>query len=626
MAGRSELDAESRLKMFLHAVADHPWAGPGLIQSYSGLREREFASVAQPLALERGLVERVAIPAEGRAPRRFGLTPAGAAELGLKREASGSFLRDALLRALNLDVARLLLTEWIAEVEMIWSLSPYVIPATYLRQSKGGTMKKMDAYADAAYRSLRLDGLACIKFGPREFLNIAILVDPGDLKVDWLFHQFRSVSAWKRRPEFKWHLRTFPVVVVIAANDLRRGQLIGLWREAMPAGSLRMTTRLMLMRPRRERSWWNERGQLTALWGGVSPFESPCLKPRNEHWWGEIAPSEAEADPAHSPLVMKRKSAGVIQASARSNAGSARVIRDHLAVSARGREILDRVGQYPLISIGELAIVLKVSEQNIFAGMKQLRQFELVWCPVDKTSYVLTGRGLVLLAAQAGHSVVEYAELRRWPVQFNGQQFEYSTSALLASRDHDRLVLDFLVGLRRYGERVRLALVTWDHVQCLYEFPVSDVSRLLPSLRALQARVIPDAGGTVRVFREGEKSIEISFWLEIDRHGRRGHALMRKLARYYQAGSGGRGVMRNLPRLLVVVQQNDEARLRKLQRRFITLDKYYGVRLDARLTRVDLLKGDQGGIDPTRPVWRTPESSLFISAFDERGSFPAKIR
>jgi hypothetical protein len=616
MADRRDLEDESRLKMFLHAVADHPWAGPGLIQSYSGLREREFASVAQPLALERGLVERVALPAEGRAPRRFGLTPTGAAKLGLNF--LGSFLRDALLRALNLDVARFLLTEWIAEVEMIWSLSPYTIPATCLRQGKGGTVKKMDAYADAAYRSLRLDGVACIKFGPHEFLNAVILVDPGNLKVDWLFHQFRSISAWQRRPEFKWHIRTFPVVVVIAANDLRRGQLIGLWREAVHAGPLRMTTRAMLGRPHRERSWWNERGQLTALWGGVVPFESPCLKPQDEHWWGEIAPSEAEADPAHAPLVLKRKSAGVIQAAARSDTGSARLLCDHLAVSARGREILDRVGQYPLITIGELAVVLGVSEQNIFAGMKQLRERELVYCPVDKTSYLLTGRGLALLAAQAGHAtrVVEYAELRRWPVQVNGQQVEYALSALLASREHDRLVLDFLVGLRRYSERARLALITWDHVQCLYEFPVPDTSRLLPSLRALQTRVIPDAGGTVRVFREGEKSVEISFWLEIDRHGRRGNALMQKLSRYYQAVSGGRGVMRNLPRLLVVVRQNDEARLRKFQRRFITLDKYHGVRLDVRLTRVDLLKGDQEGIDPTRSVWRTPGSSLFGPAFD----------
>src|SRR5689334_22731215 len=106
--------------MFLQAVADHPWAGPGLTQSYSGLRPREFNLVAQPLVLERKLVERAKIPALTQAPRRFGLTPAGAAELG--RSFSRAQMGDALLRALTLDVARSLLTEWIAEVQMLWSL------------------------------------------------------------------------------------------------------------------------------------------------------------------------------------------------------------------------------------------------------------------------------------------------------------------------------------------------------------------------------------------------------------------------------------------------------------------------------------------------------------------------
>ena len=48
-------------------------------------------------------------------------------------------------------------------------------------------------------------------------------------------------------------------------------------------------------------------------------------------------------------------------------------------------------------------------------------------------------------------------------------------------------------------------------------------------------------------------------------------------------------------RILIVVKRNDEGRLRSLQRRLLELDRHYGTRLDALLTRLDLLEDKRGG-------------------------------
>src|SRR5262245_62392891 len=107
------LDSQTGLLLFLKAVGDHPWATMGLILSYSGLLDWEVKRHYQLQALEQSLVERANIPALKRAPRRFGLTPSGAAALG--RTWSRAQMWDALMRAREVDAARFMLSVRVVE-------------------------------------------------------------------------------------------------------------------------------------------------------------------------------------------------------------------------------------------------------------------------------------------------------------------------------------------------------------------------------------------------------------------------------------------------------------------------------------------------------------------------------
>jgi hypothetical protein len=114
----------------------------------------------------------------------------------------------------------------------------------------------------------------------------------------------------------------------------------------------------------------------------------------------------------------------------------------------------------------------------------------------------------------------------------------------------------------------------------------------------------------------GSTAVDTHFWLEIDRHTVRGEALSKKLARYYEVGGPREGWIGRQARILIVVERDDEGRLQSIRRRLLALNAQYRAQLDVRLTRVDLLDDGQEGLDPTRKVWRTLESSAFVSAFN----------
>ena len=74
---------------------------------------------------------------------------------------------------------------------------------------------------------------------------------------------------------------------------------------------------------------------------------------------------------------------------------------------------------------------------------------------------------------------------------------------------------------------------------------------------------------------------------------------------------------RHMPRLLIVVEHQDEPRLAYLRQRLRRLNQQYQMELDVRLTRADLLATRSGGLDPTRPKWRTLDDDRFVPAFDQ---------
>jgi len=282
--------------------------------------------------------------------------------------------------------------------------------------------------------------------------------------------------------------------------------------------------------------------------------------------------------------------------------------------------LLERIGEYPLITGRELAIVAGLTADAVRPGLKELEGESLICHPApDEDGYVLTWLGVAWLAAQAGHTPNAYAALMRWPMRHDeAGRPRYTVEAMLANRDHTRFILDFLIGLRRRGPDRRLALLVWDHVQCMHEFPAAVPSSRRRGPRSLQlARVLPDAIGKVRSF--GEKAaqfVDTDFWLEVDLGTKRGRALTSQLERFYLVGGPRDGLYGRAARILVVVARDDEARLQALRRRIRVLNQRYHTRLDVWLTRLDLLDDERGQLDPTRKAWRAPESSEFVHAFN----------
>jgi hypothetical protein len=607
MARKPELQPQQQLAMFLGAVGDHPWAGPATLQACGGLRARELQLTGEA-ALRKKLVESVRLPAAHNPPRRFALSPAGAAALGEPTPALDD-LRDALLRASLLDQARRLLQEWTVRPGVRWALSPFTVYASDLKPPPGNSKREtpIKPREDKAYRSLRLDALAALTFSERQFLNVAILIDPGDIALTWFYHQFRSLYAWARREEFRQRAQAFPVLVLVAANRARLDGLVQVWQTCAGWGrtpeKLYATTQSALVnQPYSARPWWNERFGRTALWGGAVGDETASPKP------SRIPPGQ----PGHtSPLISPVRKPETRQDHQRRHGllgrhrgtASGQLVSDHLQVSWLGRELLGTIGRYPLLVPSELAAVLSVTRANIYASLSALVQQGLITrLAGDGRGYVLTGRGIALLAAQAGIAVHTYAGLRRWPLQWEWKEgrreLVYSIGALLANRAHTRLVAEFMLGLLRLGQlEPRFKLAHWDREYLVW---LTD-----GRLTAERAWVVPDAVGAVQIRsrpdQQGDGQVT-EFWLEVDRGSTKGRQLWRKLARYYEARSG-----QSLPRLLIVVERDDEARAQALRRRLNYLNTLHGRRLDVLITRVDLLELSRGRFDPARKVWRRPE-------------------
>lgn len=382
MARPPLIPPEQRLRMLPRTVNDHPWAGPGHVQALSGLRQRELYQAGRA-ALAQKLVEQARVPTRRNPPRRFALLPAGARLLGEPAPKVGD-LRNALLRALDLDLARLLLAEWSASPGLTWALSPFTVHADDLKPAATGARQPLpdEPKKDRACRSLRLEALAALSlrqaqgrlFGARRFLHVAVIVDPGDVALTWFFHQFRSVYAWSRRPEFRNRARAFPVFVLVTANRARLGQLAQLWRACARWGTkperLYATTRLELSEQAAPaRTWWDEHLRRTRLWAGAIGVETPNCKlaqtpPGTPPLSYPVRPPGGEpATPGSgrryglSTWARKRKSF------------NARLLRDHLQVSALGRELLDRIGRYPLLMPGEPAEVLDLTRADVYPAL-----------------------------------------------------------------------------------------------------------------------------------------------------------------------------------------------------------------------------------------------------------------
>ncbi len=632
------LPDNARLGWFLVWVNAHPWARLSHIAALSDLGEHG-TEVALALAEKRGLVERLELAETARAERRCAITAGGAAAIGQPYDRVR--LRDSFLQAQHLDLARQLLREWAPRIS--WAVSPLVIPSRDVRPVRppGQHQPKRDKNepGNGPYRSLRLDALVCLWLHDDYFVHLAIQAEPGLLDTAWSFQQYRSLHAWSKRDTWHGQPGRFPNFLVLASNGARREALMEAWREA--AGSYDIPEKLRMMgvaeldQPAEQRVWKDEHGQrMVPPWQAGHWFQTISAPPGldSRPWLGgKPVPPASPSPSARKHAARKHFVSGLTAERAQKNRQAA-LLYAQRTLSARGRNLLAPIGQYPLIQPKDLAIVLGRSRQAINSGLQDLLELKLIEHPAtQEPGYVLTSPGLALLAANVGMRPAEYARLRHWPTRPEGHALAYSAQGLLACQAHTRLVLDFLVGLRRYGPRARLGLVAWEHVDCLYEYPFETLTGA-PSKRPPKdakddvyhaphpavTRIIPDATGIVVAAGDSlDQVADTSFWLEVDRGTERGRALLDKFTRYYRHAQRLPPWERQLPRLLIVVEHNDQPRLDYLCRRLIALEKRYKFELDVRLTRADRLATSRHGLDPTRKVWRTLHNTAEACAFNQ---------
>ncbi len=579
------------LRRLLQATAALPWAPLARQVRLAGVPEWLARQQLTPLALRLGLVEIARVPGpSGKPPVRLGLTPGGAARVGASWERAA--LQDALLRSRHLDIARRVLVDLTDEIE--WCRSPYTVPAAAVRRASSGRMRPARVEPGQRLLKVPLDVLAAVTRGSIR-CHVAILVDPGELDIAYLARLWRSLYAWRARPEWRRCPRGFPMLIVLAANAARRIALLRAWQQAAQGrvAPLRLGLIGALAETPVERGdWLDERGQTSGLWPAAGGLQVKTMPPSAAAtpWWGGL-----EAREAAQQIGVRGLLAEMLRPTATDRALRG-LIGVHLHLSARARWLLEILASFPLLSGARLAVVMGVPASQISVDLVALAQQALIEQEPDGWGWHLSWRGVQYLAAQVGLSAVRYAESRRWALAAGPVGWRLSLATFTTRRAHTELALQFLVGLRQHGPRAGLEVLAWEFLQV----PVQAGEG--PRLRQL----VPDGAGRLRL-----KGSERSVWLEIDRGTVQGRALDRKLARYYLVDGPGEGRLGHGTRIWIVT--SDEGRLRSLQRRLCALDARYRTRLDVRLARVDQLQAGRDSLDPLRPVWRAADRSDFVT-------------
>ena len=614
------------LTRFLRAVHDLPWAQPGVLETYAGLFDWEIERRLRPACLAAGWVERGDVRvAAGRPPARLGLTPTGAALLD--RPWSLALQAEALCRVACLDVARRVLVASTREGDarapgrLAWALTPYSVPVQALRSETPYRGPKAPFDPERGLSALRWDALAAIERSTdrgSRWVSMAVWVDPGDIRLTWFSQQCRALRAWRRRSEFAREPGRFPIVLVVAAHEGRRSDMIRLWREstrqAEPEITLRWATLSELSSGGERLDWQDSAGARVPLWARVPGVHRSLAAPQTHvgAWCGV-----ASATLSVSPLRLRRGL--VARARVDSSLSALRLTALQRELSARERALCVAVGNYPLLTRRDHAHVSGLDESHTRAALRRLVVLGLVQRD-DSGRHWLSWDGVAWSAAQAGLPPEAYARLRRWPVERHNGAPRLSVQGLMDQADHTRAVIDVLVGVKRAFGNGALQLASWDQVTPLQGFVGTTAGRrpVRGWARIEGARVIPDAVAAL-VWRErsGKATIVARFWLELDRGTIRGTRLMRKLKRYYSAGGPGQGWLGRPERILVIVREGGEGRLRLWQRRLRALDAAYHTRLDIRLTRWDLVADDAGGVHLLRAAWRSQRAGPMEAPFAE---------
>ncbi len=558
-SGRSLID-DHRLERLLQAICRHPWARFGLLQLESGLTEYQ-ARAARKQALEEGMIEtlRVATKGQPRPPRRYGLTPVGAYQARIpippiNRRA------EQLLAAGHLETVRTgILGGAPVRRRLVWAISPW-----------------------RAAPNLTLDALTCVRGRGGVPVLIAFAAAPSTANPAWWYVELRR--CWIR---FRNARRDMEVglAIVGAPFEARGLPTLAGPRPGRRGGRRQRPSPVYILRTLEYGSAINspEKWERVPSSGSASccpwddPTFAPCTVPAGSFLDGRIPSS-----PRRQPLSAWAET---------STHPAAPGLRASLSMTHAQAALVPALLRYPAFASAELAGLLEIRKRTVIRGLRQLSRLDLCEClPLFKREqrFVLTDRGIDLLAYQSMQTPSRFRSRRAWPS---------AHEPFTAFPRHMRYILAFMFALQRQGR-----LLEWDLVHARFAYTVAAAPADL--VRPRRIELVPDSSGVLSAGK-----LRMPFWLEIDRGTRTGKKLVRQLEKYVLARFGD-AASAPIPLLLYVVAEGGEARARLVARRLVELaSRYRLVRAPAILiTTWELLVGEErtGQPQPLRAVWRLP--------------------
>jgi hypothetical protein len=576
----------------MHGLRDHPWSGASHVAGLTGIPLRSTQRYLAKL-LDADLVQAKRVPMiqeRLHAPSKRGII----------RLAGGKQKARSYAQAFGLDAYHLAGTLLRAHA-LVWARDLLVQLAT---ASLGGSLQwaVSPRSAHVGRRLLRLDGFGVCRWRG-QYLRFGILADPGGLAVEGYVTAFEKFVRWAKIEEFS-EVGQRPTLVMLTTYARRAQQLAVQWSDLVQkipgASSLEMFVAVrgdVEVGPSR---WWR------AGTAGQGPLWRGCRGSR-----ASIPHAQPSLMSPSGSTSVRIQDLGVWGR----NRKRGRTLRDLLALSGKEYKVLHQVARWPLLRSTGLALLAGYSGNSAGMMSKMLQKLQIVGLiravrdsdaekrllelkiaqlkgrlnkTVDRASqtrllgrllnaedelddlsaagengsterYVLSPRGLTLLAATRGMSPLSYAKARLWPAEYvesDGKRVvDLRIARFLLAWKHTLLTNEFFLGLRRLAEREQEMernhqLLIWDSVECRRWFWDAGGRQLL----------LPDSGG---VYRIGDEVYE--FWLEIDRGhsvaGKHGKALRRKYERYYLYRRHPNAIWgRSMPRVLVVTPQIGRAR------------------------------------------------------------------
>ena len=580
------------LRRVLHTLAHHPWSAASHVVGLTGLPQRSVYRCLKSLG-DAGLLQTASVPLVR--PRLHAPSEAGIVELAGGRRKAESYARafglesrhlaGALLRAQPLTWAREFLVELNTSAtggQLQWACSPYHITV-------GRRLLKLDAYGSALWLG--------------RYYRFSVLADPGGLAVQGYVRRFKRLLRWAADlcTGTQGHQLA---VVMLTTYERRARQLAVLWQQEVQKTADGFNAEFFVglggqaMRHSPGRWWRAGSSSRGALWRGCRGSATAIPRPR---------PSLISS-PSSGPARIESLDEWT------KHTRRGQVVRDYVALSGKAWRVLNQVARWPLLRSGDLALLANygrtgaglyvrllgelterglvrvVRREDAERQLLELRQAQVkgrLAKTEDQVSqvsllrrlldiedqlsdahtrctsprrYVVSHRGLKLLATTRGMHPLTYGRARLWPVgytEINGvRAVDLRIKRLLLCWEHTLLANAFFLGLRRLAEREwamgrNHRLLIWDSWECPRWFYDGGGRRQL---------LLPDSGGVYQIGRD-----VYEFWLEIDRGhstaGDHGRTLRRKFERFYLYRRRPDALYGSaMPRVLVVTRQMGRAR------------------------------------------------------------------